>query len=152
MHKLLFLIKVLLISNVLSASIVMADAKMLSWQDLLPELDDNFSLDDGINWGERVRTDLNELDVRIPGFMVPLEYKETEVVTRFLLVPYFGACYHEPPPPPNQTIYAVYEPGYEMGEIWEPVWIEGTISASRVEEDLATAMYSVSADMIEPYD
>ena len=75
MHKLLFLIKVLLISNVLSTSMAMADAKMLSWQDLLPELDDNFSLDDGIN-GERVRIDLNEQDVRIPGFMVPLEYKE----------------------------------------------------------------------------
>ena len=87
MHKLLFLIKVLLISNVLSTSMAMADAKMLSWQDLLPELDDNFSLDDGINWGERVRTDLNEQDVRIPGFMVPREYKESEVVTRFLLVP-----------------------------------------------------------------
>ncbi|MGB0998005.1 MAG: DUF3299 domain-containing protein, partial [Pseudomonadales bacterium] len=34
---------------------------------------------------------------------------------------------------------------------WQPVWIEGTISASRVEEDLATASYSVSATAIEPY-
>ena len=153
MHKLVFFAKVLLISNLLlSPHAVMGDAKMLSWQDLLPPFDDNLDLDDGLNWGERVRTDLTQEDVRIPGFMVPLEYKETEVVTRFLLVPYFGACYHEPPPPPNQTIYAVYEPGYEMGEIWQPVWIEGRISASRVEEDLATASYSVSATIIEPYD
>ena len=117
-------------------------------QKLLPELDDTLDLSDGIRWGERVRLDLNDEDVRIPGFIVPLEYKESEIVTRFLLVPYFGACIHEPPPPPNQTIYAVYEPGYELEEIWQPVWIEGTISASRVEEDLATASYSVALSLL----
>ena len=153
MQKLFCIVKGLVVSGaLLTAQFALSDAKTLSWQDLLPELDETFNLDDGIDWGERVRLDLNEKDVRIPGFMVPLEYKEREVVTRFLLVPYFGACYHEPPPPPNQTIYAVYEPGYELGEIWEPVWIQGTISASRVEEDLATASYSVSANSIEPYD
>ena len=152
MQKLLNLAKTLFVcSLLLSPSWAFGDAKTLSWQDLLPELDDTLDLNDGISWGERVRLDLNEEDVRIPGFIVPLEYKEQEIVTRFLLVPYFGACYHEPPPPPNQTIYAVFEPGYELEEIWQPVWIEGTISASRVEEDLATASYSVSATAIEPY-
>ena len=152
MHKLRYLAKALLIVHVLLASqFALGDTETLSWQDLLPELDETLDLDDGVSWGERVRGDLNKKDVRIPGFMVPLEYKEREVVTRFLLVPYFGACYHEPPPPPNQTIYAVYEPGYELGEIWQPIWIEGTISVSRVEEDLATASYSVSATAIEEY-
>ena len=152
MQKLLNLAKTLFVCGLmLSPSWAFGDAKTSSWQDLLPELDDTLDLNDGISWGERVRLDLNEEDVRIPGFIVPLEYKEQEIVTRFLLVPYFGACYHEPPPPPNQTIYAVFEPGYELEEIWQPVWIEGTISASRVEEDLATASYSVSATAIEPY-
>ena len=152
MQKLLNLAKTLFVCGLmLSPSWAFGDAKTLSWQDLLPELDDTLDLNDGISWGERVRLDLNEEDVRIPGFIVPLEYKEQEIVTRFLLVPYFGACYHEPPPPPNQTIYAVFEPGYELEEIWQPVWIEGTISANRVEEDLATASYSVSATAIEPY-
>lgn len=152
MQRLLNLAKTLFVCGlILSPSWAFGDAKTLSWQDLLPELDDTLDLNDGISWGERVRLDLNEEDVRIPGFIVPLEYKEQEIVTRFLLVPYFGACYHEPPPPPNQTIYAVFEPGYELEEIWQPVWIEGTISASRVEEDLATASYSVSATAIEPY-
>lgn len=152
MHNLRYLAKALLIVHVLLASqFALGDTETLSWQDLLPQLDETLDLDDGVSWGERVRGDLNKKDVRIPGFMVPLEYKEREVVTRFLLVPYFGACYHEPPPPPNQTIYAVYEPGYELGEIWQPIWIEGTISVSRVEEDLATASYSVSATAIEEY-
>ena len=79
-------------------------ARSVAW------LDDTLDLSDGIRCSERVRLDLNDKDVRIPGFIVPLEYKESEIVTRFLLVPYFGACIHEPPPPPNQTIYVVYEP------------------------------------------
>ena len=70
----------------LSSAVAVGDAKTLSWQDLLPELDDTLDLSDGIRWGERVRLDLNDKDVRIPGFIVPLEYKESEIVTRFLLV------------------------------------------------------------------
>lgn len=44
--------------------------------------------------------------VRLPGFVIPLERKGEEVV-EFLLVPYFGACIHTPPPPANQIIHAV---------------------------------------------
>ena len=69
----------------LSSAMAFGDAKTLSWQDLLPELDDTLDLSDGIRWGERVRLDLNDKDVRIPGFIVPLEYKESEIVTRFTL-------------------------------------------------------------------
>src|SRR5690606_18432104 len=49
---------------------------------------------------------LNGVEVRIPGFMVPLEDTETRV-TEFLLVPYFGACIHTPPPPPNQMVHVM---------------------------------------------
>lgn len=47
-----------------------------------------------------VREDLNRRDIRIPGFVLPLEFDGTKV-TEFLLVPYAGACIHVPPPPPN---------------------------------------------------
>lgn len=40
---------------------------------------------------------------RLPGFVVPLESSK-EGVSEFLLVPYFGACIHTPPPPANQII------------------------------------------------
>ena len=123
----------------------------LDWMDLLPELDDELNLDDQTPWGERVRLDLNEKEVRIPGFIVPVDFDQQQIITRFLLVPYFGACIHEPPPPPNQTIYAEFEPGYELDTIWEPFWIEGTIFVSRVEENLATASYTLIANSIEPF-
>ena len=41
--------------------------------------------------------------VKIPGFVVPLE-GTAELTTEFLLVPFFGACIHVPPPPSNQIV------------------------------------------------
>jgi hypothetical protein len=41
-------------------------------------------------------------EVRIPGFMVPFE-DGMAGVNEFLLVPYFGACIHTPPPPPTRS-------------------------------------------------
>ena len=128
-----------------------SEVETLGWLDLLPELDDELNLDDQTPWGERIRIDLNEKEVRIPGFIVPVDFEQQQTITRFLLVPYFGACIHEPPPPPNQTIYAEFEPGYELKTIWEPFWIEGKIFVSRVEENLATASYTLIADKIEPF-
>ena len=118
-----------------------AELEIISWQDLAPEYDGSIGLDD-VPWGERVRPEMNEKIVRIPGFIVPLDFEQRQSVTRFLLVPYFGACIHEPPPPPNQTIYAEFEPGYDLESFWQPFWIEGKIFVNRVEEDLATALYT----------
>ncbi len=128
-----------------------AEIEIISWQDLAPEYDGSIGLDD-VPWGERVRPEMNEKIVRIPGFIVPLDFEQRQSVTRFLLVPYFGACIHEPPPPPNQTIYAEFEPGYNLESFWQPFWIEGKIFVNRVEEDLATALYTLSAEKIELYD
>ncbi|RPG50870.1 MAG: DUF3299 domain-containing protein [Gammaproteobacteria bacterium TMED1] len=128
-----------------------AELEIISWQDLAPEYDGSMGLDD-VPWGERVRPEMNEKIVRIPGFIVPLDFEQRQSVTRFLLVPYFGACIHEPPPPPNQTIYAEFEPGYNLESFWQPFWIEGKIFVNRVEEDLATALYTLSAEKIELYD
>ena len=43
--------------------------------------------------------------IRIPGYTVPFSYDAKAEISEFLLVPYFGACIHAPPPPPNQTIF-----------------------------------------------
>src|SRR6185369_4599641 len=46
---------------------------------------------------------LDNQPIRIPGYVVPID--ETKSGMReFLLVPYFGACIHTPPPPANQII------------------------------------------------
>jgi hypothetical protein len=38
--------------------------------------------------------------IRMPGYVLPLEFKDRKVV-EFLLVPTVGACIHTPPPPAN---------------------------------------------------
>ena len=131
--------------------IAFAEPESISWRDLVPPLDDSLFLDGDFAFGEQVRFELNGKKIRIPGFIVPLDFDDTQVVTRFLLVPYFGACIHEPAPPPNQTIYAEFEPGYTLESLWDPFWIEGTLLTTRVEEDLATASYTLRADKIEPF-
>ncbi len=126
-----------------------ADPLTLGWRDLLPK---QLSSESTLPYGEQVRGDLDEQDVRIPGYIVPLEYDDNRAVTRFLLVPYFGACIHEPPPPPNQTIYAEFDPGVEVKSIWYPYWIEGEVSVSQVNAALATASYSINVDKVESYE
>ena len=64
---------------------------------------------------EAVNTELDGQNVRIPGYLLPLDF-DGKKVTEFLLVPYVGACIHVPPPPPNQIVHvrpdeAVDDPG-----------------------------------------
>ena len=100
-------------------------------------------------------TDVNEnLDgamIRIPGFVVPLEFDEEQTISQFFLVPYFGACLHMPPPPPNQIILVNAPKGIQMSALYDPFWIEGQLSTSFQENDMATSAYAMRLQRIEPY-
>lgn len=90
--------------------------------------------------------------IRLPGFVVPLAFSgEQQRVTRFFLVPYFGACIHVPPPPPNQIVFAEHDEGFELKSIYDPVWISGVLRTTLVENDTATAAYAIEVEEIEPY-
>ena len=94
--------------------------------------------------------DLNGRDVRIPGFVVPVEFDE-EIITEFFLVPYFGACIHSPPPPPNQIIYVQAAKGLKLETLYDPFWISGKLSTTLVENFMATAAYSLEMASYEAY-
>lgn len=90
--------------------------------------------------------------IRLPGFVVPLEFGDGQQrVIRFFLVPYFGACIHMPPPPPNQILYAEYDKGMTQESLYDPVWISGVLSTSLIENETATAAYTIKVDRLEPY-
>ena len=89
--------------------------------------------------------------VKLPGFVVPLDYDGTRV-NSFLLVPYFGACIHVPPPPANQIVYVTTDEAYAMENMWDPVWVTGRITSQAFLNDLGDAGYTMSAQRIEPYD
>jgi len=100
---------------------------------------------------KKIRLEFNGRHVRIPGFIVPLEFDDHQTITTFFLVPFFGACIHMPPPPPNQIVYAEYEPGIRLEALYDPFWVSGTLSTALVENDMATAAYSINVSTIEPY-
>lgn len=96
---------------------------------------------------------IKEMDgqaVRIPGFVVPVEFDE-ETITEFFLVPYFGACIHSPPPPPNQIIYVHAPDGLKLNTLYDPFWISGIISTTLIENYMATSAYSMQMKSYEPY-
>ena len=97
-----------------------------------------------------VNTDLNNRRIRIPGFVVPLDGQRDQV-REFLLVPYFGACIHVPPPPANQIVHVVVAKTAKNVKLMAAVWVSGTIHIARAETRMGSSGYEMSADLIEPY-
>lgn len=98
-----------------------------------------------------VREEFNHRLIRIPGFIVPIEFDDEQKVTEMFLVPFFGACLHMPPPPPNQIIYATSKEGIKLETLMDAFWLEGKMSTALVKNDMATAAYSMRIDSVEPY-
>lgn len=96
--------------------------------------------------------ELNETKVRIPGYTVPFEYGANAEIKEFLLVPYYGACLHAPPPPPNQTVFAIAEEPIKLRDLAQAVWIEGTMYTQTQESELADAAYTIRIDKVETYE
>jgi hypothetical protein len=99
-----------------------------------------------------VKNELANKNIRLPGFIVPVEYSDAQVITEFFLVPYFGACIHVPAPPPNQVVYVKYPKGLHLTALYDPFWIEGELKTEIKKNDIATAAYEVTADAIKPYE
>ncbi len=99
----------------------------------------------------RVMPEMDGQAVRIPGFVVPLEFSGDMVISEFFIVPYFGACIHVPPPPPNQIIHAKYAKGFTLEELYQPFWFSGVLNTSIVENDVATAAYTMNVNKLEVY-
>lgn len=96
--------------------------------------------------------ELNSKKVRIPGYTVPFEYGAKAEVTEFLLVPYFGACIHAPPPPPNQTLFIKADDPIALKDLAQAVWVEGVLTTQTQESDLADAAYTLQLTHIEKYE
>ena len=89
--------------------------------------------------------------IKIPGFVVPIEFDDDQIITQFFLVPYFGACIHEPPPPPNQIIFVDYPKGLTLTALYDPFWISGVLKTSVIDNGLATAAYTMDMYRYEAY-
>ncbi len=145
----------------------------LGWSDLMPadynpealvekfakELQKLESLPDGSPEGieiiQRIQIEVDniptneELDekwVQLPGFIAPLK-TQNALINRFLLVPYFGACIHVPPPPVNQTVLVEMPPGkgIRLDQVDYPFLITGKMRLIKTSTDIGNAGYAINA-------
>lgn len=160
---------------VFSTHALAEEPKTLFWEELLPEgelerLDELYASQSSAAFGHSGYDDpmmsamptqigtfnvVEELDgklVRIPGFVLPFEYSASGKISEFLLVPYFGACIHTPPPPPNQLVYVTAEKPADLGQQWNAIWAIGILRTTKNINDLGNAAYALEIQRWEPYD
>jgi hypothetical protein len=89
--------------------------------------------------------------VRLPGFVVPLEDSK-EGLKEFLLVPYFGACIHSPPPPANQIVHVLPQTPAKGLRSMDTVWITGKVATVRTDSYMGAASYRIEAQSVAPYE
>ncbi|MDF1628868.1 MAG: DUF3299 domain-containing protein [Alcanivoracaceae bacterium] len=159
--------------GLLNASMVAAQTpRELEWDDLVPadwqpqSLFEEFAgiteIEDGDPIAERMMQRIREVwdqaplvaeldgkHVRMPGYAVPLD-GDAEQVRTFLLVPYFGACIHTPPPPRNQIVLVQMKgQGVPIDDAFGALWITGTLKVEPAETEFGLAGYTLNADKAE---
>ena len=110
--------------------------------------------------GQTANAELNGNRIRLPGYLLPLEFEDKKV-TEFLLVPWVGACIHTPPPPPNQIVHVKLAKGFDIGdEVFTAVWVSGLMKTEKNNPELSfvdgkqniDVSYVMQADSVELYD
>ncbi len=140
------------------------EARKITWKDLRPAQQAlimepiHASLDDEsapaalqLEPNAPVVTEFDGQYVRIPGYIVPLEFDDDDRTREFFLVPYMGACIHVPPPPSNQIIWVTTEAGVALNSLWQPFWLEGRLKVESDSNELASVGYKMEADSVEIY-
>ena len=153
--------------------------RILEWDEMMPKgyvesllknntsfsASDSFSFDDSTEEAQRAYDDLRatlasapivpELDnqlVKIAGFIVPLDFDfDTETFQNFLLVPYFGACIHTPPPPSNQIVHVSADNRLNQEWLDYAVWASGKLSTKSIDSAQGFAGYSMTNVKLEEY-
>jgi uncharacterized protein len=88
--------------------------------------------------------------VRLPGYIVSLE-GDGKGVREFLLVPYFGACIHVPPPPSNQVVHVFADKPVAEKLVYEPVWVTGVLELEQVDTALGSSGYQIRQASVGQY-
>ncbi len=146
-----------------SPLVVAEPPKEIFWEDLVPEGHMTIDTRQGAehqgeqqNWVQPdldapVVSALDGKTVSLPGFVVPLE-GNSDTITEFLLVPYFGACIHVPPPPPNQIVHVTFKDGIPIDSLYDAIVVTGVIKTSRWEGELATTGYVMTGIGVAPFE
>ena len=144
----------------------------IEWEDLIPKGWDPMAAFKGLNmsrlkdsdpraiealeklkaaWAEApVEPSLDGKRLKLAGFVIPLERKG-DAVLELLLVPYFGACIHTPPPPANQIVHVILKKPAEGLKMMDTFWISGALSLQRGDSSLGIYGYRMIGERLDPY-
>lgn len=90
--------------------------------------------------------------IRIAGFIAPINLDSKGKIIDFYLVPYFGACIHVPPPPPNQLIYVKLKTPAAVESTYDAYWVTGKVRIDKVTTVFGATAYSMQGDEIQEYE
>lgn len=85
---------------------------------------------------------LHKRQVQLKGYVVPLDVRLTDL-DAFLLVPFFGACLHSPPPPPNQTVFVRARKSAKIDSLYRPVECEGILKVVQQSSEMGASAYEL---------
>ncbi|RZT39405.1 DUF3299 domain-containing protein [Cupriavidus agavae] len=85
---------------------------------------------------------------RMTGYVVSLD-GEGEAIREFLLVPYFGACIHTPPPPANQVVHVVASQPSRAFRTMDVVTVSGTMRVKASQTMMGDAGYQLGGAVVE---
>lgn len=148
----------------LAATSLAGDYREIDWLELIPpdeiaQLDklqnsiDHEGSAPAFQW-ESARTvaKMDGAEGKLVGYIVPISVSPRNEILEFFLVPFFGACIHVPPPPPNQIVHVKPAEPLPMVDIWDPYWVEGTVRIRPVENTTAKAAYAIDPVRIVRYE
>ena len=98
-----------------------------------------------------VNVALDGTAARLSGFVVPLDNTQGGI-REFLLVPYFGACIHTPPPPANQIVHVIAADTVKGLHAMDTVRVSGLLKAARYSSvDMGVSGYEIKSASVEPF-
>lgn len=145
-----------------SAEMKPGEIRQITWDDLLPKgwVPPSVSVDHFFDAAPPqtnsmadapVVAELNGKRIKLPGYLVPITL-EGEKLKNFLMVPYFGACIHVPPPPPNQVVFVSLPEAVLVDDPYGPHWVTGVLSTATSSTELAEAAYTLAGERVEIFD
>lgn len=152
--------------------VVAADYKEIQWAELIPKDWDPSrkfkhinpaTLNDGSPEADKIlkeirevwdnaptRNEINGATVRLAGYLVPLEERKGQM-SEFLLVPYFGACIHSPPPPANQIIHVFLDKPVGGFRSMDAIWVSGALKTERQNSEMGVSGYRMNGVAVRKY-
>ena len=98
-----------------------------------------------------VNVALDGTAARLSGFVVPLDNTQGGI-REFLLVPYFGACIHTPPPPANQIVHVIAADTVKGLHAMDTVRVSGLLKAARYSSvDMGVSGYEIKSASVESF-